>query len=234
MEMKQSKTKKNKSNKSTGKNAAVGKMTVSTSNTGMSIRNLPMFPSRTLRTHQYFSTGSVITGTATANAYVYSTNGLFDPDVTSTGGQPMGFDQMIAFYNHYSVLRSRIRVLISNTSSVLTPSVSIVLSGSPNVTSSIEQLVENGDLTLCQLTYAGTFGSVARLSHSINCGTFQGVSNVMDVTDMSGDAASNPAEQSFFHIAVWNPYSPAQVTLNFQVILEFDTMWHEPRKGPLS
>jgi len=41
---------------------------------------------------------------------VYRGNSIFDPDLTGTGGQPMGFDQWAAFYFSYTVLGSKIEV----------------------------------------------------------------------------------------------------------------------------
>jgi hypothetical protein len=209
-------------------------MSATTQSTGLVIRNIPLFAYRTRRTLQYYAASSVITGTATANAYVFSANGIFDPDISGTGGQPMGFDQMMQFYNHYTVIRSRIRVLFTNTSATLTPSVAVVVSGSSTVLTSIEQLVENGDLSLAQLGFAGQQGSMARLTRSAVAARFQGIDDVMDDPNMRGDVVSNPTEQFYFHLATWNPYTSAQVTSNFQVVIEYETMFHEPRKGPLS
>lgn len=200
----------------------------------MVIRNLPLFPYRTRRNLQYYASGSIITGTATANAYVFSVNGIFDPDITGTGGQPMGFDQMMTFYNHYTVLRARIKLLINNTSATLTPSVGIMLSGTSTVTSSIEQAVENGDLAFSQLGFAGGQGSMSRITRSCDCAKFQGIDDIMDDPNMRGDGSSNPTEQMYFHITTWNPYTAAQITSNFQVVIEYDTMFHEPRKGTIS
>jgi len=41
---------------------------------------------------------------------VYRGNSLFDPDLSGTGGQPMGFDQWTGFYASYTVLGSKIEV----------------------------------------------------------------------------------------------------------------------------
>lgn len=41
---------------------------------------------------------------------VYRGNSLFDPDLTGTGGQPLGFDQWAAFYASYTVLASECKV----------------------------------------------------------------------------------------------------------------------------
>jgi len=41
---------------------------------------------------------------------VYRGNSIFDPDLTGTGGQPMGTDQWANFYSFYTVLGSKIEV----------------------------------------------------------------------------------------------------------------------------
>ncbi len=146
----------------------------------------------------------------------------------------MGFDQMMSFYNHYTVLRSRIRVIIQNTSNTLTPSVGIYLSGTSTVTSSIEQMAENGDVVIASLGYVGYQGSMSKLTRSCNCAAFQGIDDIMDDPNMRGDSASNPTEQMYFHLATWNPYSATQITSGFQAIIEYETIFHEPKKGPLS
>lgn len=146
----------------------------------------------------------------------------------------MGFDQMMTFYNHYTCLRARIKVVAQNTSSTLTPSFGIMISGASTVLSSIEQVVENGDLAVASLGYAGAQGSMCRLTRSVDCASFQGIDDIMDDPNMRGDSASNPTEQMYFHLVTWNPFSASQITSNFQVVIEYDTIFHEPRKGSLS
>jgi len=219
--------------RSGGANASPGAM--GTDNEAYIIaRSKPLFPYRTKRNIQYYASGSVSTGTATANSYVFSANGAYDPDISGTGGQPMGFDQMMLYYNHYVVKKARIRAVIGNTSTSLTPSVGIHVSGSSSVVSSIEQLVESGDLVFHELSFAGSYGSRARLNRTLNVGKFQGVNNVLDDPNMRGDSASNPAEQSYFHLVTWNPYSATQVASSFQVLIDYEVWFTEPRTPSVS
>ena len=40
-------------------------------------------------------------------SYVFSANGLYDPNITGIGHQPRGFDQLMALYDHYVVIGVR-------------------------------------------------------------------------------------------------------------------------------
>lgn len=70
---------------------------------------------------RYVDTVSVDAGSAAIASHVYSANGLFDPDVTGTGHQPLMYDEYKLLYGMYRVISSKIKVTpvpTSNTSSV--------------------------------------------------------------------------------------------------------------------
>lgn len=47
-------------------------------------------------------------------AQKFAINGVYDPDLSSTGHQPRSHDQWAAFYNHYEVTACAIRLRITN------------------------------------------------------------------------------------------------------------------------
>lgn len=49
---------------------------------------------------------AVISAVGALSLQVFSANGMFDPDITGVGGQPLGYDQWSAFYQRYRVLAS--------------------------------------------------------------------------------------------------------------------------------
>jgi len=146
----------------------------------------------------------------------------------------MGFDQMNVLYNHYTVLRSRITATVTNSSTTVPMVAGVLVSGSSTVTTSQEQLVENGDCEYVALGFAGSMGSTAKLARQVNLAKFQGIDDVMDDPNMRGDSASNPAEQAYFHVFAFALNSATSITATFIIRLEYDVMFHEPRKGSLS
>lgn len=196
---------------------------------GMSIRSMPLFGQRTRRVVQYASQYTGVTsGAGSAGSYVFSANGLFDPDITSTGHQPMGFDQMMTFYNHYCVTRSRIRVQFAATAAAQ-PCVALAVSGTATPLTDPARIMEAGRCSLTWGTGVGVANSHGVLRASCNVGKFQGMVFDVDNPDLSGNSASNPTEQVYYVIYVWNPIDSIVTSVGIQVLIEFDTLFREPR-----
>ncbi len=51
-------------------------------------------------------------------SHVLTLNGLYDPNISGSGHQPMGFDQWISFYARYEVLGSSMNATVLNDTSV--------------------------------------------------------------------------------------------------------------------
>jgi hypothetical protein len=181
---------------------------------------------------------SITSGAGTAGGYVFSANGLFDPNITGTGGQPMFFDEMMRLYNHYTCLKSNIRVNFANTTSAAECTVGLAVTGASTLVTSIEQIMETGRVSTMALNPLNINGSQCNLRAGVNCARFQGIQTrglaIMSDPDMRGDAASNPTEQIYFILYVWRPFDSTVCTVAAQVILEYDTIFHEPRTGLLS
>lgn len=192
---------------------------------------MPVFP-KTSRPifHTYSETVTVTSGAATAGTYVYATNGLYDCNITSTGHQPMGFDQMMLFYNHYCVMRSKIVVTFKNFSATYASHVSISLNGSSTPITNYDQLMEDGFIVHTVLTPKFNTGYEKTLRKGCDIARFAGVDKLRDRDDYQGDASANPAELSYFHISVWNPDDTTVVSATCTVLMEFEAVYLEPRK----
>lgn len=66
-----------------------------------------VLPDRALVGMAYHTEFNIVSDTVlgtTTQWYTFRLNSIFDPDLTSTGHQPVGHDQMALFYNYYRVL----------------------------------------------------------------------------------------------------------------------------------
>jgi len=197
---------------------------------------LPVFPvSKTVTQQLYYESGLTMTGAAgILTRYVFSANGAYDPNITGTGHQMMGFDQMMLFYEQYVVVRSKIKVTFW--SATATPQrVAISLCPDTTVAASITDLVENGLTVMSYCGNANTNGmfrgdSVLELTCDVAKYFGRSRKDLIAGTEFYGTAAANPVEQVYYQIQTWNPATATTVTCAFDVVLSFDIFYYEPRK----
>jgi len=70
------------------------------------------FPDRALTKLKYVERISMDPGALVRHRHLFNASGLYDPNYTGTGHQPMGFDQYAAIYNHYHVKQSWCKVTL--------------------------------------------------------------------------------------------------------------------------
>jgi len=157
--------------------------------------NMPM-PQALITTMRYTEPFSINPPVGTSGYYVFSANGLYDPNITGTGHQPMGFDQLMTFYNHYEVIGAKIKFSVVPGAEVTGFNFGIKLDDS-------SQPAATGIDTICEH---------AMTNWRTHPGT--GLSNGFDVyssysakrffgdragdRETWGDSAANPADQAYF------------------------------------
>jgi hypothetical protein len=216
-----------------------GALTVSSSNDNMLSQIvepwMPLFPARTTRRLRYASGHVGLSSTSgVVVTQVFALNGCFDPDITGTGHQPMGFDQMMGFYNHFCVLSCKATVRFGTASGNYGTACLRVDAGSTPVTD-IERIMEFGGNVTTGLEALGAFGANKTLSIFADIAKLQGISAKALTADatLRGDSATNPTELTYLHVQLWNA-AGVTVTCNTYTILEFNVMFLEPRTAALS
>lgn len=66
------------------------------------------FPTAQIVKMRYCETIEIDPGTASATAYYFRANSIFDPNQSGTGHQPYGHDTFATMYNHYQVVKARL------------------------------------------------------------------------------------------------------------------------------
>lgn len=185
---------------------------------------------RTLR----YNTNITLNPSASVPAvHYFSMNGLYDPDYTGGGHQPLGFDQLMGvFYDHGVVIGSKItcdyQCLGSNTAGLT------VVGIDPRDTTGYaldkDEIIEQGRGKYTTLSVYGSGDGSKRMTHKINPNKFLGRSAPLADDQLKNSSASNPAEQAYWAVWAASPdgaIDPVGVIVN--VTLEFLTIFIEPK-----
>lgn len=155
---------------------------------------------------RYVETQGVIDPPLSAAATdVYSLNGLFDPDFTGGGHQPIGFDQIMAMYDHYTVIGAKVTVRITNNDTTQVARVIAQVKDRNTVTNTLSQMntvIENG---ACVWKVLGPLGSGTETQTlRIGCNLSKAFGrSVMDGDKYWGNVGANPADQQFLHLIAY-------------------------------
>lgn len=189
---------------------------------------MPIFPATTVRKLRYSTTFQLTSTAGVVASYVFRANDLFDPDFTSTGHQPMGFDQMMLTYNHFCVVSARIKVTCRNKTNTTPFTVCIRQDASNTPLTVIDRILEFGGLVTADIDTFGVCTTLLELG--LDVARLQGVSRKAITADptLRGDAATSPTEVTYFHIQMWDT-AAATSTGNFDVVLEQVAHFMEPR-----
>lgn len=160
--------------------------------------------------------------------YVFSANGLYDPNITGVGHQPLGFDQLMLMYNHYTVIGARITVDFVNNDTTYNQYVGIKIAASPSPSTDLATVLENGNCVYTLLGQAGNDNDMATLSYGTSIGKFLTKKNVLDEDDLKGTNAANPEEQVYFHVFGAPNTAQDAGTISLGVRIDYIAVLHEP------
>lgn len=172
-------------------------------------------------------------GVGATPTHYYSANGLYDPDTTGLGHQPMGFDQMMALYEQATVVRANIKVTFASAGEHAR--VGIFLN--PDTTSpGLPRLVENGLIEMKMITGPSSSNgqySYATVELSVDIPTYFGRSRSGIIADpqMYTTIAANPGEQVYFGVCAWAGFDAStDVAVGYDVVITYDAVFWEPKK----
>lgn len=177
----------------------------------------------------YTNSSLSVPNTSAATVYVFSANGLYDPDISGTGIQPMGFDQMMVFYEHYTVFEATCEVTFRNFTTNISPIVFLAARGDTTNVPDAQTVMTTGNTVSTQLMPASVDGSLKKLKMHLRIGPFLGFDDLMDSNVARGDVASNPSEGAFFHVGAFQNETLTAGTVQFQVRISYRAVFTEPR-----
>lgn len=196
---------------------------------------MPLFPSSCRRRLRY-AENNITLGAASGviSNYIFCGNDLYDPNRTSTGHQPMGFDQMMVYYSHFIVVNSIIKVRFVNNNSAYS-TVYIRVDGNNGGVSDPVVLLETGGNVTDVLSAIPSAEAQKTLTLSMDVAKFHGI-NYTALTSMDslqGAVGSSPTDGIYFHVGCWDQKGSTSSVLA-EVVIEYDAIFTEPNVPSLS
>ncbi len=181
------------------------------------------FPNKLIVRHKYVENVGLTSTTGALNYNNFSCNGMYDPNITGTGHQPMYFDTLTGIYNHYTVVASSIRVTFNSNVNTNTILVGIMQNDDSVITpTSASALAEQYNARI--LSVAQTDPNVITMSWTA-VGTFGG--DPLSNDNLQGTVSTNPPEQTVWTIFAQSADLISTIGCNALVELEYTAVWEE-------
>jgi len=180
------------------------------------------FPLQLRNTLRYAETIS-ISISAGISSYVWSCNSLYDPNTSGAGHQPYYFDQLTTIYNHYTVLKSRFRVVVySDTSKYYTVSLFVNDDASAGISNNYAAIERPGSVTK---VFNPQISEPPTLYSSWDAVKAFGPSPMAN-DNLQGSSAASPTETQNYHVVIYDE-SAANTTVKLMAYIEYDCVWDE-------
>lgn len=169
----------------------------------------------------------------TSVSHIFAVNGLYDPNITGVGHQPLGFDQMMLFFANYSVISAKIYVSIHNSDGTHPMLTGVYITDDSTSSPDPIEIIENGNGVYTLLTEHALGNDTANME--LYCNTKQFLGKKYDEVDSMGSATANPGQMVYFQ--VWAATQNAAVdggNLYATVRIEYLADFLEPQQLAIS
>lgn len=167
--------------------------------------------------------------------YVFSANSLYDPNVTATGHQPMTFDQISQFYNHYVVTGAKITVKAYSTeATTAVPNlVGIMLNDDESTPAGFNEVIEQRK---AKYTIVNPSNPAVTVTNTFSAKKFFNLSDVKDnVARIGASVIASPPDQAYFTLfALPMNSSTDTYAFNCVVTIDYIAQFSEPKDIPTS
>lgn len=158
--------------------------------------------------------------------YQFSCNGMYDPNTTGVGHQPMYYDQLAELYDHYTVIGSRVKwTIVPAGTSVQAPfKITTWINDDTLTTGAAASFSENkfAQTRICQ---GGVNPEKIVLYQNWSAKKFFG--NVLANDELKGGTSANPIEQSHYQISFRTLDGVSSVAIHAIAEVTYIAIWRE-------
>lgn len=164
----------------------------------------------------------------TPSNYVFSANGLYDPNITGIGHQPRGFDQIMSLYDHATVIAFKAEIFCHNQDSGNAVMLVGYLNDDNTPVTSQYDVMEKPTAKIQIISPEQSGPNVGKMVYTCNPNQFLGRPHPLSVDNLRNSKTSNPAEQVFFILSAFPLGTGDHGDVNMYVRLEYTAILFEP------
>jgi hypothetical protein len=179
---------------------------------------------------RYSTVISLNPGLGAASIYQFKANGMYDPDFTGSGHQPMGFDQWMTFYDHFTVVGSKITITaINNQPETYTLACSLVDDTAIINPTSFSGFLERNGTVWKHIAPVSGSANKGTISKKFSAKKFFGTKDFIGKSEFKGTSAGDPSELAMFNIILYAFDRQTDVPgLTMNIVVEYITVFTEP------
>lgn len=190
-----------------------------------------LWPNRRMAVLTYAQNVSINPGASgTLAAHRFACNGLFKPDITTTGHQPLGFDQLSPFYAKMTVLKSTITCIFSPSSDIVPGFMLGIWRNATNttITTSFPNLQENGNAVIRPYAFNGS-STMPKVRMNFDTKKHMSVKDPLDEPNLASTSAANPTTLATFDVFA-QPLDTATdlPSVNVNVVIQYTVICTNP------
>jgi hypothetical protein len=182
--------------------------------------------------HRYNDSASLDPALSTPASYVFKVNDVYDPNYTSTGHQPLAYDQMAAMYNKYCVLSSSIKVTFcpKSTTDTVQNMGGIVLSSTSSLGgTSLYEILEQPLNRWIAFRNSSTYGGPKIVTHTCDVSKFTGVKNLLASPGFNTTIGNSPSDPIYYVVWLSAEDETNTAALDVQVEIVYRVLWSRPK-----
>lgn len=157
--------------------------------------------------------------------YKFTTNGMFDPNVTGGTIQPLYFDQLMAIYNYYTVSASTLTLTVSPNVNCQKTTVVIVQDDDSTGDTAVTYAIQRPGAVYSQGNFHGGLYPHSLRSTWSAKKNFSG--NPASRDELSGTSTANPTQLSYYIISAQDNSPLGDVYLTLTARIEFTATFYD-------
>ncbi len=193
--------------------------------------DIGLIPKKFISHLRYCETVSLTSVSGAIGEQAWRPDGLFKPNVDSTGHRPLYFDQAMLLWFAWNVISAKVTSNYSFDTSVVQPTGSVIVGQDLDENdvlnwTSRDSMIEENRIKWRVLDANNK--NYARLVTHYNCNRFHGTKDREDNSDLWGSDTANPTKDVFVHNVLFNQDS-ISATVICTVVIDFTVEFRAPR-----